>query len=362
MKVLLVTGSYPPDKCGVGDYCHHLARALSKVDNLEVAVLTNLSKIGNEVVSGVKVFRRMPCWKNFCLFEIKRVITEFQPDVVHIQYPTQGYRGNPPSLMPLYFRYLGIPVVQTWHEYFYQSGVRWHNLLGCSALIYVRPDFSQKIPSWVKKALSKTPQFYIANTSTIPNVELSDGDKSKIKDSLSGGKRIVCFFGFAHVNKGMELLFDIVDPSEYHLVLICDLNKSDEYHAKILSLASQEPWRGNVSITGFLTAEQVGEILSIADAVVFPFPSGAGEWNTSLNASQASGSFSLATTQNLSLLGYQEKTNTYFTKCGDLVELKNALRKYSGRRNKPKKNYFWSDIATAHINIYKKLVNKNNGN
>lgn len=362
MKVLLVTGSYPPDKCGVGDYTYHLAEAISANVNVEVAVLTNLSKIESEHGSKVKKFRRMPSWKNISLFEIKRVVSEFRPDVVHIQYPTQGYRGSPPSLMPLYFRFLGIPVVQTWHEYFYQSGVRWHNLLGCSALIYVRPDFPQKIPSWVNKALSKTPQFYIANTSTIPNVELSHGDKSKIKNSLSGGKRIVCFFGFAHVNKGVELLFDIVNPSEYHLVLICDLSKSDEYHAKILSLANQEPWKGSVSITGFLPAERVGEILSIADAVIFPFPSGAGEWNTSLNASQASGSFSLATTKNLSLLGYQEETNTYFTKCGDLVELKNALRKYSGRRNKPKKIYLWSDIATAHINIYKKVVNKNNGN
>ncbi|OZA05610.1 MAG: hypothetical protein B7X95_05765 [Methylophilaceae bacterium 17-44-8] len=227
MKVLIVTGSYPPDKCGVGDYTYHLAEAISAKVNVEVAVLTNLSKIESEHGSKVKTFRRMPSWKNISLFEIKRVVSEFRPDVVHIQYPTQGYRGSPPSLMPLYFRCLGIPVVQTWHEYFYQSGVKWHNLLGCNALIYVRPDFPKKIPSWVNKIISKTPQFYIANTSTIPSIELSVSEKNKIKDFLSQGKPIVCFFGFAHANKGLEQLFDIVNPAECHLVLICDLSTKD---------------------------------------------------------------------------------------------------------------------------------------
>lgn len=357
MRVLFITGSYPPEKCGVGDYSYHLAEAISLEKDIEVSVLTSVCSVSNETASKVNVFRHMQNWRNTNLVEIKRVISKFRPDVVHIQYPTQGYFGRPPSLLPLYLRCLGLPVVQTWHEYFYQSGVKWQNLLGCDALVYVRPDFPEKIPFWINKFLGNTPQFYIANTSTIPTISLQTEELHQIKESLSSRKPIVCFFGFAHANKGMELLFDIASPSEHHLVLICDLNINDEYQARILALASQEPWKESVTITGFVPSLRVSEILAVADAVVFPFPNGAGEWNTSLNASQASGSFSLATTEDTGLLGYNEITNTYFSKCGDIDDLKSALRKYIGHRIKPQKKNLWGDIASAHINIYKEVIN-----
>ena len=53
MKVLLVTGSFPPMKCGVGDYTACLAEALARKPNIEVAVLTSQGAEGLEVVPEV---------------------------------------------------------------------------------------------------------------------------------------------------------------------------------------------------------------------------------------------------------------------------------------------------------------------
>lgn len=356
VRVLIVTGSYPPAKCGVGDYTYHLAQALSRNSSVEVGILTGKGASDPSDNSAIRIFRSLPGWRLENALQLRRLIAEFHPDLLHIQYPTQGYVGRLPKYIPFLARSLGLPVVQTWHEYFVSSGAGWPNFLACNALIYARPDFLQKIPSWVKLALSKIPTVYVPNASTIPVTLLSTAQATEIKQKLSGGKPIVCFFGFAHINKGLERLFEIADPAKHHLVLICDLKATDPYQASILRIISGEPWINKVTVTGFLSSLRVAEILSVSDAVVFPFPGGAGEWNTSLKAAQASGTFSLATTQNASVLGYHEKENTYFAGCDQMSVMRTALEKHLGKRNPVSTDDEWKRIASMHWEIYKSVV------
>ena len=53
IRVLLITGSYPPMKCGVGSYSQRLAMALADYSGVKVTVLTD--KRASEVImrSGV---------------------------------------------------------------------------------------------------------------------------------------------------------------------------------------------------------------------------------------------------------------------------------------------------------------------
>src|SRR5260370_39959271 len=95
--------------------------------------------------------------------------------------------------------------------------------------------------------------------------------------------RLVAYFRFAYRPKRVELLFEIADPSQHHLVVIGDLNSKDEYHKSILDRANQAPWSGKATVTGFLPAEEVGRILAAADAIVLPFQDGGGIWNTSIH-------------------------------------------------------------------------------
>ncbi len=96
MRVLIIAGSYPPDKCGVGDYTFHLANALAARQKVEVGVLTNAGQVNAFYDNLVKVFRTVSSWRNKSLLEVRHVVSDFHPDVVHIQYPTQGYGGRPP--------------------------------------------------------------------------------------------------------------------------------------------------------------------------------------------------------------------------------------------------------------------------
>jgi glycosyltransferase involved in cell wall biosynthesis len=356
VKVLLVTGAYPPVKCGVGDYTCHLAEALAEISDVEVGVVTTGASEEPTLASKVCVFRVVFDWRLRNFPQIKWALSQFCPDVVHIQYPTQGYNGWIPKFLPVLIRLMGIPVVQTWHEHFSDCrAIGGLNLLGCDALIYVRPDLPNNLPAWVSRWLGKTPLVYVPNTSTIPNVSLSSEHAMAIKQELSGGKPIVCYFGFANPNKGIERVFEIADSKSHHLVLICDLNENHPYQANILKRTSSGPWAGKVTVTGFQPATNVGQFLAVADAVLFPFLDGAGEWNTSLKAAEAAGVFTIATTKDSSVLGYHEKRNIYFASCDDMPGMQVALKRYLGRRVESRLGNEWGRIATEHERIYRSL-------
>ena len=101
MRILLVSGSYPPHRCGVGDYVYQLAKTLSENKTLEIAVLTSVIRNVN-INRNVKVFNCMTSWKIRDLFQALSVVRQFKPDIVHIQYPTQGYNGRLPKYLPLF--------------------------------------------------------------------------------------------------------------------------------------------------------------------------------------------------------------------------------------------------------------------
>ena len=107
-------------------------------------------------------------------------------------------------------------------------------------------------------------------------------------------------------------------------------------------------WRGRASLLGFLEGPAISRMLASASAVVFPFPKGTGDWNTTLRAAQASGTFVLATTPDPRLVGYHPESNTFLAACGDIETLKAALRQYSGTRIPPADHTLWPEIARRH--------------
>jgi len=102
ITVALVSGSWPPDVCGVGDYSANLSNALER--------------------TGISVHRiGSPIWNWGAREKIAGSIEATAPDVVHIQYPTRGYASSrvPAWLM---WRLRHYPRVATLHEYSAQVG------------------------------------------------------------------------------------------------------------------------------------------------------------------------------------------------------------------------------------------------
>ena len=358
LKVLLISGSFPPIKCGVGEYVYYLVKNLACNPAVKVGILSSAGydKSVAKELDNVSLINNPFGWRVRDTLRILKIIANFAPDIVHVQYPTTEYKGLLARYLPLLLKLRGITVVQTWHEHYTTCGtIGWQNILAVDAFVYVRPDFFDLLPRWVKWWLRKTPRAYVPNASTIPIPILDALTATQIKHSFSASRAIVSFFGFANENKGIETIFEIANPEKHHIVLICDLNPTHPYHQKILDLSNSSRWAGKVTITGFLPEVEVGKILSISDAIIFPFPHGTGVWNTSLKAAESTGTFILATTKDNALLGYNMTNNIYFCACEEITEMSAVLESYLGRRIQPQKQHGWHDISHQHLALYYKL-------
>jgi glycosyltransferase involved in cell wall biosynthesis len=357
MRILLISGSLPPMKCGVGDYAASLAKALSRREDTSVAVLTDEAAKPIPSDFDFEVFPVAEGWRVADAVRIAKVTRRWRPDLVHIQYPTQGY-GNRylPWLLPALFRIGNVPVVQTWHEF------PWHrnllNAIWSDAIIAVRPNYKANMPQWCRWLTWKKKFAFIPNASPIPAMRLTDKERVAIRSRFATPpNRLVVYFGFFYPPKRTELLFDIADPSLDRLVLVGVLDLKDEYNKLILNRINQAPWTGKATVTGFLPAEEVARILAAADAVVLPFRDGGGIWNTSIHAAVAQGTFVLTTAREQH--GYDSSRNIYYARPDDVADMKHALEAHIGSRlpeSAEDKLSEWEAIAQAHVSLYASVL------
>lgn len=359
MRVLLVSGSYPPMSCGVGDYTGQLAKALGRRGDITVAVLTGIAAEG-VTGEGVELFPVVRTWGIVEAPSIVGRIRRWRPDVVHIQYPTHYYRKIQ-WVLPMLARIANGPVVQTWHEYY--SSRSWPSVLNAAmpgGLVVVRPNYREKMPGWYRWLIRRKVFRFIPNASSIPAVRLTEDERAAVRSRVGahdGG--LIAYFGFASPAKGIESLFEIADPQRHRIALICDLSAADAYQASILALANRGDWAGKVVVTGFLPPEEAGRLLATADAAVFPFRDGGGEWNSSIHGAAAQGTFVLTTSRERR--GYDAGRNIHYAMPGDLEEMRQALRENMGKRNLAAvetPTAGWNTIADSHVELYRVLLGR----
>jgi len=78
-------------RCGVGDYTAGLARALRDSGKARVAVL--IGEHGGEEEAGIDLIR-IRGWGLCNALGALRAVARWKPDLVHLQFPTQGYRSD----------------------------------------------------------------------------------------------------------------------------------------------------------------------------------------------------------------------------------------------------------------------------
>ncbi|MEO6421671.1 MAG: glycosyltransferase family 4 protein [Candidatus Nitrotoga sp.] len=361
MRVLLVTGSFPPMRCGVGDYSYNLAEALAVDPKIHVGVLTSIT--GGEMgkTDGIEIFPVTESWSLSEALKIIKIIWHWSPDIVHVQYPTQGYgKGLLPWVLPIISFLMGKKVVQTWHEGYGRRNAPKLFLKSIvpGGLVFVRSQYEKNLHPHLRWALWKKKTVLIPNASAIPRVDLDEREKDALKKKyLKKQKRLVVFFGFVYPHKGVELLFEIADPASDQIVIAGEIAGEGVYRHEIMRLASAKSWLGKVIITGFLPAADVAALLTVADAVILPFRTGGGEWNTSIHGAVLNGAFVITTsiTQN----GYDKKRNVYFAKVNDVQEMRSALAIYAGMRREHHADIDrdeWRQIADKHRALYESLL------
>jgi len=363
LRVLLVAGSFPPMRCGVGDYSYGLAKALAVDQALHIAVLTSVSGGGAAKTDGIEVY---PLMKHWSIAETPQVVTcirQWSPDIVHIQYPTQGYgNGFLPWILPIIAFMMRKKVVQTWHEgYGKRSAPKlFLKAIIPGGLVLVRPQYKDGLPISLRWALWNKQIAFIRNASPMPKADMDERARNDLRTQyLKGQKRLIVFFGFVYPNKGAELLFEIADPTSDHIVIAGEFVEGSDYHRNIMRLASAQPWEGKATITGFLLSGDIAALLAIADAVILPYRVGGGDWNTSIHAAVLQGSFVITTS--LTRHGYDEKHNVFYARVDDEQEMISALATYAGRKREYHSDIDrdeWKIIANRHRLFYETLLSE----
>jgi glycosyltransferase involved in cell wall biosynthesis len=365
VRVMLVTGSFPPQRCGVGDYSARLAHGLAAEPGVEVAVLTGADWAADmaSVPPGVTVIPAIPRWTIRHAARAFREIRRWRADVVHLQHPTQGYRDEGlTALIPAIAFLAGARVVRTWHEPTTWGSLRdWRGVIRFmaqavipGAFIVVRPNLREMLHP-VLRVLPFPRRFrYIPNASTIASANMSEIERERLRHELrKGQKRLIVYFGFINAGKGVDQLFEIADPATDHLVLMGEGEGQRDYHVSICKLAEDPRWAGKATILGYRGEAEVARVLAAADAVLLPFRAGGGMWNTSIHAARSQGSLIIATSRNAR--GWNAAEHTFWAAPGDIAGMRAALAQYVGTRRArrllpvPK----WPDIIHAHLAAYR---------
>jgi glycosyltransferase involved in cell wall biosynthesis len=307
----------------------------------------------------IYVLPAMKTWGFRELARLYRAIKQAAPDLVHFQFPTQGYAFRwMPALVPLVAMLAGTRVVRTWHgipnlrdspRFLLQAIVP-------GRFIFVHPDWEGRLP-WVLRALRvRQRAIFIPNASAIPKSDLTEIEKQGLRGKyLQGAQRLIVFFGFIYRHKGVERIFEIADPTTDHIVIAGKYDDSDPYIQELRALAGSAPWVGRVTVLGYLPPRESADLLAVADAVVLPFREGSGTWNTSVHAALAQGTLVVTTSKEAT--GFDEQKNIFYAPPDDVRRMNDALTALCGKKHDaPGMPIDWQAIAAAHARLYEELA------
>lgn len=318
----MITGSYPPDFCGVGDYTKTLVENLS--DSYKVSVLK---------------LNFMNFWSS--VFLAKKY------DIIHIQYPTVGYGY---SLTP-HFYSIFVKSTVTIHEFTQINSLRRFSiaLFSLRSKVILTNDFEFNA---LIKAFPWTGSrsHVIPIGSSIPSKNIFDDEKRK--------ERIV-YFGLIRPNKGIEEFLELkrlaLKQNFQHLgfSLIGGVSDNEvEYSEKVLTECKELGIQLKLNVDPM----EVARLLASSKYGYLHFPDGATERRSSLLAMLSSGLVTFTTKSKMTPSSFNDAM-IFVEKPKEVLEI--ILSDPSGSALAKKrasigfrKKYDWSNIVERHKSIY----------
>lgn len=308
MRVIMVSGDFPPQISGVGDYAWHISKTVTEM-GVEVSVVTtkNSEAEKSSRENGIDVHRIIGKWKFTEVKKIFRVLRgSHKKSVVNIQYYCPFTYGRQlminflPALIRLYFP--RVKVVVTIHGFWEQSVFYRFRTIPMLRLahgvIYVDTLGRKSIQKF--SGLTNSRLKYIPIAGNILPVPCTRKERDMWRSELGMTDRdvVVAFFGGIGRNKGFEYLVEAVkkvnEKNEVSVVLLAiggfhSYDKNKPYKKEILDLVSQMGMTDAVFIIESPDSERVSQYLHAADMAVYPFLDGVGENSGSMLAALSHG-------------------------------------------------------------------------
>src|SRR5918992_34808 len=276
MKILVVSGEYPPMNGGVGRYTKNLVHAIAKKPNVEVSVA--IGGGGGGGATAPVTSDPSPDSNNVTLYHgvvrkgdkrnserILQIVSETKPDVVNIQYERGLYEVDTTirhtfwrlvhgSTLDRFYKMCPVPTVSTLHTVFpqeeYSTYIKDRALRKEGRFGFLPQSLRAAIRRWVLKqrydlllrvvdlsdgviSLARTVQEVVGRGTVIyhgaqPAIEFSSATSLLMNDKkeefrktfgLPVDRMLLLAFGYAGSYKGFDVLDDLGLPNGWSLVI-----------------------------------------------------------------------------------------------------------------------------------------------
>ena len=249
--MLIITGTYPPRKCGVGDYCQNLL-STSSAEKWKLYTDDN--------------------WNVSSLFKKTKELKKIDFSTANIQYPTVGYSTSLlPHLLATYItKILKRKLIVTIHEY---SQLGWKGQLAASIffkfanIVVFTTEFERQF------AIKKHP--YLENKSTIikiySNIEISENQPNFNNRTYDMG-----YFGYIRPDKGLEEYIETAkkiqanNPNFKAYIMGQTQDEYSFYHQPLLKSLINS----NITLLLNKSSKEVSNILAQTKIAYLPYPDG----------------------------------------------------------------------------------------
>lgn len=277
MKICLLCGSFPPERCGVGDYTFHLAKKLSRAGTqVRVVTTRSLAPGSGPEKSGIKGL--LPGWSLLRLPRLLRLLRSENPGVIHVQYPSRGMeRGQAPLwLFPwLRLRADGARRIVTLHEfanYSWKGRLRlWPLLWGADRVICTNHLDRRALRAWRIRAR------VIPLGSNVGEKPGAGSGSLAGKYHLARDRKWVLHFGSVMPNKGWETLIralEILRDRGIRVGLLAMTELAPEryaYHRRVAERIQASGLDADIRFTGYLPAREIAALSLKVPLAVQPY-------------------------------------------------------------------------------------------
>lgn len=371
MRLCIITGSYPPVKCGIGDYTHTLSNhLLAATEDIDLHIIS--PDISYKTPDTATIHNCIPKWNLKGGLKVIKLVRNLKPDIIHLQYQTPpGNKNITINLLPLIFRLFGCIVVSTIHEYTYTSRkFKSRNLLNILFSNYcIIPDPVYKKD--INRIFPRKNIEFIPVSPDIPQISISNDERNRIRESLTFGKPksyIIGYFGFVYQQKNIKALIDlhaaINKDKDCYLVFMADLDPDIPHHLEIQNHIKKQSNKEKICFTGYLDKKILSKYIQSADCMVFLFKDGISPRNTSFIAAAYQARMVIATdSQHPMPFITKEFPNVSLVDRNDPIpEAVKLITNDNGKNKETSKiqneSYFsWPNIAKRHILLYEKILN-----
>jgi len=311
MRIVLISGEYPPRIGGVADYTRHLAHALAGLGH-HALVLTSAdgrnSARGAEADGHVEVRPEVQNWGVLGGASVSRLVRDLAPDVVNFQYVPHMYgRGGlapGAAILPLRLRRTSnATIVCTMHEIASAWSVKPAEALKAAAhraqallllaasdhCVVTNPDYARQIRWWPR---SRPVVHEIPVGASIQPVTPFEPDGNPRREALTAEDGVtVGDLSPLSVGKRPEDLVAVLSSlgSRAHLTLLGGLQADQHRREWFMQRAATAGVAGRVRWSGPLAPAGLSRSLSALEVYVHTHTAGASTRSTTLASALAHG-------------------------------------------------------------------------